>query len=93
MVKATSSIYDPNLIESSRLLLYLYLHLQTITTALRNNLEARDWQRHAFKLKLVEYRQWFSPIMTFSLEGFVAKIRQIMKRAVEGDNEVRPCYI
>ncbi|CAF3254503.1 unnamed protein product, partial [Rotaria sp. Silwood2] len=87
MVKATSSVYDPNLIESSRLLLYLYLHLQTITTALRDNLEARDWQTNAFKLKLVEYRQWFSPIMTFLLEGFVAKIRQIMERAVEDDNE------
>ncbi|CAF4550359.1 unnamed protein product, partial [Rotaria sp. Silwood2] len=90
MVKATSSIYDPNLIESSRLLLYLYLYLQTIIAALRDSLEARDWQTNAFKFKLVEYRQWFSPIMKFLLEGFVAYIRQTMERAVEDDNEVFP---
>ena len=41
MVKATSSIYDPNVIKSSSVLLNLYVHLQTIVTSLRNNLEAR----------------------------------------------------
>ncbi|CAF2572187.1 unnamed protein product [Rotaria sp. Silwood2] len=88
MVKATPSIYDPNLIESSRLLLNLYLHLQTIIRAVRDSLEARDWQTNAFKFKLVDYSQWFSPIMKFLLEGFVACIRQTMERAVEDDNEL-----
>ncbi len=41
MVKATSSIYDPNLIQSSSVLLNLYLYLQTIVTSLRNNLGAQ----------------------------------------------------
>jgi hypothetical protein len=40
-------------------------------------------------LKLIEYRQWFSPIMKFLVEGFVAQIRQAMERAVEDDSEVR----
>jgi hypothetical protein len=41
IVTATSSIYDPNLIQSSRSLFYLYLYLQTIITKLRENLETR----------------------------------------------------
>ncbi len=41
MVKATSSIYDPNLIQSSRILLTLYLYIQTIVAAIRKNLEPR----------------------------------------------------
>jgi len=49
----------------------------------------RDWGANAFKLKLIEYRQWFSPTMKFLLEGFVAHIRQAMERAVEDDSEVR----
>ena len=53
----------------------------------------RDWQTNAFKFKLIEYRQWFSPIMNFLLEGFVACIRQEMERAVEDDNEVRQNYV
>ncbi|UJR27967.1 hypothetical protein I4U23_009225 [Adineta vaga] len=98
VVKATSSIYDPNLIQYSILLLNLYLYLQTIVTSLRNNLETRcvfpnlnrDWAMNAFRLKLIEYRQWFSPTMKFLLEGFVANIRQAMERAVEDDNELIP---
>ncbi|CAF4028829.1 unnamed protein product, partial [Rotaria sp. Silwood1] len=39
MVKATSSIYDPNLIQSSSVLLTLYLYLQKIITSLRDILE------------------------------------------------------
>ncbi|CAF0826106.1 unnamed protein product [Adineta ricciae] len=90
VVKATSSIYDPNLIQNSIVLLNLYLYLQTIVTALRNNLETRDWAINAFRLKLIEYRQWFSPTMKFLLEGFVANIRQAMERAVEDDSELIP---
>jgi len=41
MVKATSSIYDPNLIQSSNLLLSLYLYIQTIVTSIRDNLEIK----------------------------------------------------
>ncbi|CAF5161347.1 unnamed protein product, partial [Rotaria sp. Silwood1] len=41
MVKATSSIYDPNLIQSSSVLLTLYLYLQKIITSLRDILETR----------------------------------------------------
>ncbi|CAF1432139.1 unnamed protein product, partial [Rotaria sordida] len=90
MVKATSSIYDPNLIQSSSLLLNLYLYLQTIITSLRETIGKREWYKHAFKLKLTEYRQWFSPKMEFLLEGIVAQIRQIMERAVEDDNKISP---
>ncbi|CAF3844274.1 unnamed protein product [Rotaria sp. Silwood1] len=88
MVKATSSIYDPNLIQSSRVLLKLYLCLKRIITALRDTLETRDWQTNAFEFKLIDYHNWFSPTMKFLLEGFVAQIRQAMERAVEDDNEV-----
>ncbi|CAF0823207.1 unnamed protein product [Rotaria sp. Silwood1] len=88
MVKATSSIYDPNLIQSSTVLFALYLYLKRIVTALRDTLEARDWQTNAFKFKLIDYRNWFSPTMKYLLEGFVAQIRQAMERAVEDDNEV-----
>ncbi|CAF3534518.1 unnamed protein product [Adineta steineri] len=90
VVKATSSIYDPNLIQNSTVLLNLYLYLQTIVTALRNNHTEQDWVTNAFKLKLIEYRQWFSPTMKFLLEGFVANIRQAMERAVEDDSELIP---
>ncbi|CAF4240234.1 unnamed protein product, partial [Rotaria sordida] len=89
-VKATPSIYDPNLIENSRLLLNLYVYLQKIITSLRDILETRDWQINAFKFQLIEYHQWFSPIMIFVLEGFAACIRQVMERAVEDDNEIIP---
>jgi hypothetical protein len=41
IVTSTSSIYDPNLIQSSSLLFHLYLYLQRILTSLRNSLEAR----------------------------------------------------
>lgn len=41
MIKATTSIYDPNLIQSSRVLLNLYLYIQTIVLAIRNTFEAR----------------------------------------------------
>ena len=41
MVKPTSSIYDPNLIQSSSILLNLYLCLQRIIIALKNNVESR----------------------------------------------------
>ncbi|CAF4077538.1 unnamed protein product, partial [Rotaria sordida] len=90
MVKATSSIYDPNLIQSSSILLTLYVYLQKIITSLRDILETRDWQINAFKFQLIEYHQWFSPIMIFVLEGFAACIRQAMERAVEDDNENVP---
>ena len=54
---------------------------------------SRDWQVNQFKLKLLEYRQWFSPIMNFLVEGFVAYIRRAMERAVEkaveDDSEVQ----
>ncbi|CAF1360717.1 unnamed protein product, partial [Rotaria sordida] len=90
MVKAKTSIYDPNLIQSSSLLLNLYLYLQTIITSLRETIGTREWYKHAFKLKLTEYRQWFSPKMEFLLEGIVAQIRQIMERAVEDDNKISP---
>jgi len=39
-------------------------------------------------LKLNLYQQWFSPIMRYLIEGFVAQIRQTMERAIENDNEV-----
>jgi len=48
-----------------------------------------DWTTNAFKLKLTQYHQWFSPTMKFLLEGFVANIRQAMERAVEHDDEVK----
>ncbi|CAF4901586.1 unnamed protein product [Rotaria sp. Silwood1] len=41
MVKATSSIYDPNLIQSSSVLLKLFLCLKRIITAFRDTLETR----------------------------------------------------
>jgi hypothetical protein len=41
MVKATSSIYDPNLIQSSSILLNLYMYIQKIVTSLRNNLDTK----------------------------------------------------
>lgn len=44
---------------------------------------------NAFKVTLREYCSWFSPIMKYLIEGFVAQIRQAMERAVEDDNEVR----
>ncbi|CAM4903671.1 unnamed protein product [Rotaria socialis] len=87
-VTATSSIFDPNLIDSSRTLLNLYLYLKTIVENLQKNLQTRDWEINAFKLKLNEYHKWFSPTMKFLLEGFVAYIRQVMERAVENDNEI-----
>ena len=40
-VTSASSIYDPNLIQSSSVLLYLYLYLKTIVTALTNNYGTR----------------------------------------------------
>ncbi|CAF1528076.1 unnamed protein product [Rotaria magnacalcarata] len=89
-VTATSSIFDPNLIDSSRTLLNLYLYLKTIVETLPENLQTRDWEINAFKLKLIEYHKWFSPTMKFLLEGFVAFIRQVMERAVENDNELEP---
>ncbi len=51
--------------------------------------ENSEWNTNAFKLKLIQYHQWFSPTMKFLLEGFVAHIRQAMERAVEDDNEVK----
>ncbi|CAF4770386.1 unnamed protein product [Rotaria sp. Silwood1] len=86
MVEATSSIYDPNLIQSSSILLNLYVYLQTIIRALRDTFEKRDWHTHEFKLKLTGYNQWYSPIMPLLIEGVVAQIRQIMQRAAEDDN-------
>ena len=41
MVKATTSIYDPNLINSSTMLFDLYRSLQMIVTSLRDLLESR----------------------------------------------------
>lgn len=41
MVRATSSIYDPNLIQSSKALFDLYSHIQTIVGAIRKNFETR----------------------------------------------------
>lgn len=40
-VRATSSIYDPNLIQSSKTLFDLYSHIQTIVGAIQKNLEKR----------------------------------------------------
>ena len=39
-VQANSSIYDANLIQSSSVLLNLYIKIQSIVTSLRNSLEA-----------------------------------------------------
>lgn len=41
MVKSASSIYDANLIQSSSILLNLYLHIQTIVKSIQDNLEPR----------------------------------------------------
>jgi hypothetical protein len=41
MVRATSSIYDPNLIQSSKALLDLYLYIQNIVASIRKNFEER----------------------------------------------------
>ena len=41
MVKATTSIYDSNLIQGSSMLLYLYRYLQTIVTSLKDLLDSR----------------------------------------------------
>ena len=41
MVKATSSIYDPNLIQSSQALLNLYVYIHTIVEAIQRNFEAQ----------------------------------------------------
>jgi len=49
----------------------------------------RDWTSNAFKLKLIQYHQWFSPTMKYLLEGFIASIRQAMERAVEHYDEVK----
>ena len=109
MAQVTSSIYDPNVIQSSSVLLSLYSYTQTIVGEIRKNLEARysedqpflllfsitniclysDWENNAFKLKLIHYQQWFSLIMDYLLEGFVAQIRQAMERAVEDDYDVK----
>ncbi|CAF1256747.1 unnamed protein product [Rotaria sp. Silwood1] len=88
MMKATSSIYDPNLIQSSSVLLELYSYLAKLIELLQNMLEARDWQTNAYKLKLINYQNWFSPTIKFALEGFVAHIRQVMERALEENNEI-----
>ncbi len=55
--------------------------------------ENRDWETNGFKLKLIHYHQWFSPTMTFLLEGFVAHVRQVMERAVEDDYDVKDLTI
>ncbi|CAF1269445.1 unnamed protein product [Rotaria sp. Silwood1] len=88
MIKVTSSIYDPNLIQSSNILLNLYLYLQKIIILFQDILETEDWQTNIFKFKLIEYHQWFSPIMKFLLEGFAAYIRQAIGRVIEVDNEI-----
>jgi hypothetical protein len=41
MVRATSSIYDPNLIQSSKALFNLYSYIQNIVTSIRENFETR----------------------------------------------------
>jgi hypothetical protein len=41
MVRATSSIYDPNLIQNSRILLNLYICIQRIVTSIQKNLGTR----------------------------------------------------
>ena len=41
MVKSTSSIYDPNIIQSSSVILNLYMYIQKIVTKIRDNIEKR----------------------------------------------------
>ena len=41
MIKATSSRYDPNLIQSSSILLNLYVYLQKIITSFQDILETQ----------------------------------------------------
>ncbi|CAF1373508.1 unnamed protein product [Rotaria sordida] len=90
MVTATSSIYGPNLIQSSSLLLNLYLYLQKIIRLLQDYFATRDLEINPFTLRLIDYCHWFSPIMEFLLEGVIACIRQIIERAAEYDIELVP---
>ena len=57
---------------------------------------SRDWAANAFKLKLIDYHKWFSPTMSYLVEGFVAYIRRGMERAVEkaveDDTDVRQSH-
>ena len=46
----------------------------------------REWEINSFKLSLFCYHEWFSPVMTFIIEGFIAHIRQTMERALDDDN-------
>jgi len=86
-IKANTSMYDANLIQSSGLLLKLYQNLQLIVNSLNSSMGKRDWETNAFKFTLNEYHRWYTPIMKYLIDGFVADIRKAIERAVEIDTD------